>query len=330
MHVLVVEDDEPVATFVRQGLESDQFTVDVACDGEQAQSLVDEADFDLVILDLVLPKVDGFEVLNHIRARKPFLPVLIVSGWASVEDRVKGLDLEASDYLAKPFTLSELSARVRALLRRSPPPRGAVQQVEEYRRLFAQIKLALGLPPTFGSLVEANGPCPGGHSEAVSWLAMQIARRAGLSQVEVEEIRLAGLVHGIGKVHVPLHVLNKSAPLNLEEFDLMKSHAAMGEKMLEPLGTKSLARIVRHHHERYDGTGYPDGLADDQIPLAARIITVAESFENMLSELPYKSARSFEAALAELRRCSGTQFDPAIVMAFLEWLDTYGDPREPH
>ena len=330
MHVLVVEDDEPVATFVRQSLESDQFTVDVAYDGERARSLVDEADFDLVILDLVLPKVDGFELLNHIRTRKPFLPVLIVSGWASVEDRVKGLDLGASDYLAKPFALRELSARVRALLRRSPPPRGVVRQVEEYRRLFAQIKLALGLPPTFGLLVEANGPYPGGHSEAVSWLAMQIARRAGLSGVEVEEIRLAGLVHDIGKVHVPLHVLDKSAPLTPEEFDLVKSHAAMGEKMLEPLSTKSLARIVRHHHERYDGTGYPDGLAGDQIPLAARIITVAESFENMLSELPYKSARSFQAALAELRRCSGTQFDPAIVMAFLEWLDTYGDPREPH
>ena len=267
MHVLVVEDDEPVATFVREGLESDQFTVDVACDGEQARSLLDEADFDLVILDLVLPEVDGFEVLNHTRTRKPFLPVLIVSGWASVEDRLKGLDLGASDYLAKPFALRELSARVWTLLRRSPPPRGVVRQVEEYRRLFAQIKLALGLPPTFGLLVEANGPYSRGHSEAVSWLAMQITQQGGLSGVEGKEIRMAGLVHDIGKVHVPLHVLDKSAPLTPEEFDLVKSHAAIGEKMSEPLGGKSLARIVRHHHGTYDGTGYRDRLTGDRLEL---------------------------------------------------------------
>src|SRR5208337_2611034 len=138
MRILVVEDDEPVASFVKQGLESDQYAVDVAYDGERAESLVDEADFDLVILDLVLPKLDGFEVLNHIRTQKPSLPVLIVSGWASVEDRVKGLDLGASDYLGKPFEFSELSARVRALLRRSSDSPSTVRQVEEYRRRFEQ------------------------------------------------------------------------------------------------------------------------------------------------------------------------------------------------
>jgi DNA-binding response OmpR family regulator len=129
--ILVVEDDQPVATFVKQGLESDHYAVDLAGDGEQAQSRVDEADFDLVILDLVLPKLDGFEVLSHIRAQKPSLPVLILSGRTGVEDRVKGLDLGASDYLPKPFSFSELSARVRALLRRSPDRVEMVLRVED-------------------------------------------------------------------------------------------------------------------------------------------------------------------------------------------------------
>ncbi len=120
MRILLVEDERPVAKLVKRGLESDQYTVDVAYDGEQAQTLVDEADFDLVILDLALPKADGFEVLNHLRTQKPSLPVLIMSGWAEVEDRMKGLDLGASDYLPKPFSLGELSAHVRALLMRSP------------------------------------------------------------------------------------------------------------------------------------------------------------------------------------------------------------------
>lgn len=131
MRILVVEDDRAVAGFLKEGLESDQYAVDLAQDGEQAQSRVDEANFDLVILDLVLPKLDGFHVLNHIRAQKPLLPVLVLSGRARVEDRVKGLDLGADDYLTKPFSFSELSARVRALLRRSPNPVDIVLRVED-------------------------------------------------------------------------------------------------------------------------------------------------------------------------------------------------------
>jgi len=131
MRILVVEDDKSVASFVKKGLEAEQYAVDLACDGEEAESLVGEANFDLVILDLVLPKIDGWGVLIHIRTQKPSLPVLILSGRAEVEDRVKGLDLGADDYLAKPFSFSELSARVRALLRRSPNRLDNVLRVED-------------------------------------------------------------------------------------------------------------------------------------------------------------------------------------------------------
>ena len=133
MRILLVEDEKPVVSLVKRCLESNQYAVDVAYDGEHAQSLVDEADFDLVILDLALPKADGFEVLNHLRTQKPSLPVLIMSGWAEVEGRMKGLDLGASDYLAKPFSFGELSARVRALLRRSPGSPDTARQLEESR-----------------------------------------------------------------------------------------------------------------------------------------------------------------------------------------------------
>ena len=180
MRVLVVEDEQSVATFVKQGLEWDDYTVDVAYDGEQAELLVNNADFDLVILDLVLPKLDGYEVLNHIRAQNPLLPVLIMSGWAGVEDREKLLDLGASDCLAKPFAFGDLSARVRALLRRPPGLVGTIRQVEELRYQFERMKGFLGLPPTFGFLVEVNAPCPKGHSQAVSWLAMQIVKQMPL------------------------------------------------------------------------------------------------------------------------------------------------------
>jgi DNA-binding response OmpR family regulator len=133
MRILLVEDEKPVARLVKRGLESDQYAVDVAYDGEQAQTLVDEADFDLVVLDLALPKADGFEVLNHLRTQKPSLPVLIMSGWAEVEDRMKGLDFGACNYLAKPFSLSELLASVRALLGPSSGSPDIARQLEKPR-----------------------------------------------------------------------------------------------------------------------------------------------------------------------------------------------------
>jgi len=121
-------------------------------------------------------------------------------------------------------------------------------------------------------------------------------------------------------------VLKKPTLLTAQEFEIIKSHAAWGAKVLEPLNSKAIESIVLHHHERYDGKGYPDGLAGDSIPLGARIVAVAECFHNMVCDLRYKSARTFEDTLAELRRCSGTQFDPRVVVAFLDWLQTSGDP----
>ena len=177
--------------------------------------------------------------------------------------------------------------------------------------------------------VEARGPYTAGHSNAVSRLAARIAIQAGLPVAEVEETRLAGLVHDIGKIYMPESVCNKPDRLTAEEFDVMSSHSACGAKMLEPLNVKTIERIVRHHHERFDGKGYPDGLVADKIPLGARIVAVAESFHSMLSELPYKRALTFEDALAELRRCSGMQFDPKIVMAFLDWIQIYHLERSP-
>ena len=173
--------------------------------------------------------------------------------------------------------------------------------------------------------VEGKGPYRKDHSPAVSRLAARIATQLGLSPAEVEETRLAGLLHDIGYICLPEYVLKKPTLLTAEEFEIMKSHAAWGAKMLEPLNSKAIESIVLHHHERYDGKGYPDGLAGENIPLGARIVAVAESFHNMISDLRYKSARTFEDTLAELRRCSGTQFDPRVVMAFFDWLQTNGD-----
>jgi len=196
--------------------------------------------------------------------------------------------------------------------------------VSQYRHKFEQMRPLQDTITALAFAVEAKDPHTENHSQKVSRQAAQIARQAGLSDVEIEEIRLAGLVHDVGKIHVPAPVLYKPGRLTAQEYEIMKSHAAWGAKILEPLKVTAIERIVRHHHERYDGTGYPEGLAGDKIPLGARIVAVAESFDNMVSDLPYRRGRSAEEALAELRRCRGTQFDPLVVDAFLRLIQALG------
>ena len=173
---------------------------------------------------------------------------------------------------------------------------------------------------------EAQDPYRKNHSWKVSKLGHQIAIQAGLPLKSVWEVLAAGLFHDVGMIHVPQYLLLKHAPLTAEEFGIIKSHAAWGGKILEPLKEAGIACIVRHHHERYDGTGYPDRVVGETIPLGARIVAVAEAFHDMVSDHPYKRARPFDEAVAEISRCSGTQFDPRIVTAFLDWVQTHGAP----
>jgi putative nucleotidyltransferase with HDIG domain len=179
--------------------------------------------------------------------------------------------------------------------------------------------------------IDAKDHYTQGHSQSVSRLAAQIARQIGLSDSEVEEVRLAGILHDIGKIGVPESVLHKPGLLTPEEYEVMKTHAVLGEKILEPLKVKAIAHIrgmVRHHHEHFDGRGYPDRLQGEQIPIGARLLTVADCFDTMVSDRSYKKGRTFDEAVDELRRCGGTQFDPSLVQAFVQSLEALGDPRK--
>jgi len=180
--------------------------------------------------------------------------------------------------------------------------------------------------------IDAKDHYTQGHSQSVSRIAAQIARQLGLSDSLIEEIRLGGILHDIGKIGVPESVLNKNGRLTAEEFELMKTHTILGAKILEPLRVKAIERIrgmVRNHHEMVDGTGYPDGLKGEKIPLGARIIAVADCFDTMVSERAYKPGRTIDEAFKELRRCSGTQFDSDIVDAFARSMEYTNDPV-PH
>jgi putative nucleotidyltransferase with HDIG domain len=171
--------------------------------------------------------------------------------------------------------------------------------------------------------IDAKDHYTQGHSQSVSRLAAQIGQEVGLTKDELEEIRLAGILHDIGKIGVPEIILNKPSGLTPEEYELMKSHTTLGERILAPLKFKAIdaiKKIVRHHHERMDGKGYPDGLSGDDIPLGARIITIADCYDTIISDRSYKKASPLEDALEELRRGRGTQFDAKLLDAFLNSL----------
>jgi HD-GYP domain-containing protein (c-di-GMP phosphodiesterase class II) len=174
-------------------------------------------------------------------------------------------------------------------------------------------------------VIEAKDPYTRGHCEEVSWWATRIASHVGLPEAEIQDITLAAIVHDIGNINVPEEVLRKPTILTEQEFERVKSHAIWGSKILETLKEKGIARIVRHHHERYDGNGYPDRLQGEEIPLGARILAVAESFHCMVRGSRYKSPCTVSEALTELGRCSGTQLDPRVVTALRDWLESHGD-----
>jgi len=205
----------------------------------------------------------------------------------------------------------------------------------QYRHRFERMLLGHGngspsLLDTITCLaytIEAKDSYTQGHSRAVSRLAAAIAAQAGLSEAEIEEIRLGSIVHDIGKIHVPDHLLLKPALLTADEYEIVKSHAQWGAKIVEPLKVAAIERIVRHHHESFDGQGYPDKLKGEQIPLGARIIAVADAYHAMVSARPFRNARSPEEALAELHRCRGSQFDPWVVDAFLRSIQSFNEEQ---
>jgi len=175
--------------------------------------------------------------------------------------------------------------------------------------------------------IDAKDHYTQGHSQTVSRLAAQIAHQIELPEPEIEEIRLAGILHDVGKIGVPESVLNKPSRLTPEEYEIMKSHTVMGWRILEPLRVKPVDRIrwmVRHHHEHFDGSGYPDGLKGADIPLGARILTIADAYDTMVSQRAYKKDRTIAEALEELQRCKGSQFDALLVQAFVRSLEALG------
>src|SRR5581483_7071507 len=290
--ILVIDDEDVVRMLVVEILESAGHVAVGAESAERAFCLLDEAEFDLVVSDVIMPGLSGLELLETMRSRRASLPVVLITGAGTYETLTQALTRGAAGLVTKPFAHADLQAAVTEALDRSSRSR------EELRERL----LAPTLASALANAIEARDSYLHGHCERLAALAVRIAEILDLAVDQIEAVRLGAVLHDIGKIGIPDRVLLKPGPLDDEERAIIEQHTVIGDRLLEPLDLLAGARpIVRHHHERWDGGGYPDGLAGEGIPLSARIVAVADSVEAMTSRQLYRKPRTADETVAELR-----------------------------
>jgi putative two-component system response regulator len=288
--VLVADDTESVRSLFRKLLLADGHDVVSASDGAAALDAVREHMPDVVLLDVTMPRMDGLEVCRRLKADPAtrLTPIVLVTGQADLSDRIRGIEAGADEFLSKPVHPHELRARVRSLTR--------------MKHLIDELDSAEAAFMTLALTIEARDPSTNGHCERLSTFAVQLGRALNLPPEDLEALHRGGYLHDVGKIGVPDAVLLKPGPLTTEEFDLMKRHPEIGDSLCAPLQSLRRVRpIVRGHHERIDGSGYPDGLRGDDVPLLAQIVGVVDVYDALTSARSYRPAWPHEDAITYLR-----------------------------
>lgn len=325
---LVVDDDTMVRRTLGRVLASQGMAVLEAASADEALTLLaTEGPVPLVLADIYMPGRSGIDLLRDIRRRHPDTAVVMITGVAEVRSAVECMQLGALDYLAKPLQIEEVRARVHNALERHRLALENRYLQESYQeRLETQLRelsrrnkeMFLGQVQMAVRMLEKKDEYTRGHSDRVAEYAVRTAIQLGFTGAILEEIRLGGILHDIGKIGVRDAVLNKPGPLSPREFEDIRLHVLAGEEILEPLRRDHpvVLDIVRSHHEHLDGTGFPDALAGDEIPLLARVVSVADAFDAMTTSRAYRIPRSPAEAMEELESWAGKQFDPLVVAAF--------------
>lgn len=322
---LIVDDDAQVRHALVRVIENQGLACLEAGSGVEALALLDrEGEIPVCISDIYMPEMDGVTFLREALKRYPDMAVIMLTGVAEVNTAVECLQLGALDYISKPVLIEEVRARVdKALEKRALILQNRFYQqhlesrVQELDRRNKQ-SLINGVQ-TLVHALEAKDAYTSGHSSRVSRYAVKTAVQLGFTGDLLEQIRLGGELHDIGKIGTREAVLNKPGPLTADEFEHIKLHTMLGEKILAPFFAESpvVLRIVRSHHERIDGSGFPDQLRGDRIPMEARIVAAVDAFDAMTTNRAYRPSRTPADAIEELRRCAGTHFDAQVVDAFL-------------
>ena len=329
--ILVVDDENHVRSMISAALERQGYDVQMAGSGREALEVLETDAVDLVLSDIVMQDGNGIFLLDRIRGKLPNLPVVMVSAIHDISVAIDAMRRGAYDYLLKPFECEHLVATVvRALEYRQ-----ALQDSQNYKQNLEQVVRARtemlrqamdDLEHSYDITLEALGDAldlkdseTEGHSKRVTAYTIALARAMGISPGEIKIIARGAFLHDIGKMAIPDEILRKPAALTPEEQDIMREHCDRGFHILRKIPFLSeSAAIVFCHQEHFDGSGYPRGLKGGEIPIGARIFAVADTLDAITSDRPYRRASSFDSARQEILRCSGTQFDPAVVEVFLK------------
>jgi putative two-component system response regulator len=302
--ILVVDDDEVNLKLVEAMLRVQEYEVVKASNGEEALSAMRQADFDLILSDVMMPCMDGFELCRRIKQNDAMrlVPIIMLTALDDLPSKVKAIESGADDFMNKPPNKMELFARIRSLV--------------NLKRINSKMTSIRNVIFSLANTVEAKDGYTQGHIERVSNLSVSLGRRVGLEEPEIEALKLGGALHDIGKIAVPDHVLNKPGPLSPEEWEVMKRHTEVGFKICLPLKDNlgMALSVVRHHHEKLDGTGYPDGLKGDQISMVARIMAVVDIYDALITDRPYRKGMSQTEAVRILREeAEKGKLDQAVV-----------------
>jgi putative two-component system response regulator len=280
----------------------------VAYDGKSALKKVEEQTPDLILLDVMMPGMDGFEVCSRLKSdpETMLIPIVMVTALSEKSDRIRGIEAGVDDFLTKPYDRQELQARVKSLLR-------VKHYTDELERAEAVISsLALS--------VEAKDSYTEDHCNRLSEYSVVLGKRFDLPHEQLRALKLGGALHDVGKIGIPDAILHKNGKLTEDEFKIIQEHPVIGYNICKPLRSLRLVLpIIRHHHERFDGSGYPDGLKGEEIPITARILTVVDVYDALRTERPYKPAFEREKALAILDEETGRGwYDPQVIEKFAE------------
>jgi putative two-component system response regulator len=317
--ILVVDDNAHNVELLTAMMQTEGYEVVAAADGLKALAQVAASPPDLILLDIMMPKLDGYEVCRRLKqeASTRLIPIVLLTALAAEEARIRGIEAGADDLIAKPFSRTELRARVRSLLR--------------LKAFTDELEYAEAMLLALGRTAEARDSYTHGHCERLAAYSVALGRKLGLPPEELTALDRGGALHDLGKIGIPDAILLKPSGLIEVEWVIVREHPVIGERIC--LSLRSLQRvipIIRHHHERWDGSGYPDGLAGEAIPLTARILQVVDIFDALRTVRPYKPALSLQTACDILRdEVARGWRDPGVVGPFIEMVELGGLVETP-
>ena len=305
--ILIIEDSADSAEVLRDILASEGYNCDVSSTGSEAVMLSSTNSYSLILLDVMLPDISGFELLEKFRseALTSLTPVILLTALNDSRARIKGYNLGCSDFISKPYNHFELMARVKNHIRL----KNVMEDLEDTNNVLY----------TLAATIEAKDPYTRGHSHRVGKFCYEVASEMGWKESERIKIQRAGLLHDIGKIGVPDFILTKEGRLTDEEYETMKSHPVLSAEICKSLTRlKDIIPAIKYHHERIDGKGYPEGLKGSAIPLGARLMAVCDSWDAMTSDRAYRKKLNLQKVYDILKEESGKQWDPEIIDIFLK------------